>query len=349
MEHKEEGLVVKSNNLIEAFVNMTKNEYKLTLYLISKINKNDTNFRKQTITVREFCKLLNISENGRSAYIKAFENSLLNNKIKILYENSDRLTINWYSYIKYISGSGVLEIMFNKELEECLLNIKSNFTKYKLKTILKFKSIYSMRLYELLKQYEFLKQRTIELKELRLKLGLENKIYPYYANFKKRIIITAQEEINSKSDITFEFEENKRNKKVNSITFYIKSGNINGIDAIADISFSQFSTELTDDHQIDILLNRVKNVVDNSISRRTIENLVKEYGTECINYYLNNWNKFSNVSMKSKAGFFITCIKQNYIPSEHQNVKPVQSTNYEQRQYEDEDLDIYYWNYEHND
>lgn len=34
-------LVIKANNLIEGFMGMTQNEYKFTLYLISKINKGD--------------------------------------------------------------------------------------------------------------------------------------------------------------------------------------------------------------------------------------------------------------------------------------------------------------------
>lgn len=222
MKAKEDELIVKSNNLIEAFVNMTKNEYKLTLYLISKINKNDANFRKQTITVREFCTLLNISENGRSSYIKAFEESLLNNKIKILYENGDRLRINWYSYVKYIAGEGILEIMFNKEIEPCLLNIKNNFTKNKLKILLQFKSGYSMRIYELLKQYQHLKTKTIELKEFRLILGLETNMYPSYANFKQRILAPSQKEINAISDIYFDFEEIKKSRRVNAIKFHMR-------------------------------------------------------------------------------------------------------------------------------
>ena len=64
MENKS-SLIVKQNNLIEGFMDMTRNEYKLTLYLISKINKNDKDFRKQKISVNEYANLLGIGKDKK--------------------------------------------------------------------------------------------------------------------------------------------------------------------------------------------------------------------------------------------------------------------------------------------
>jgi plasmid replication initiation protein len=132
----------------------------------------------------------------------------------------------------------------------------------------------------------------------------------------------------------FDFEEIKQGRKIHSIKFYIKQ------QKAKDMNFSHTVTEQINigDEEIEteVVAKKIKNIVDESISRDTVRDLIKEYGIETVNYYLDNWCKFSTIDMKNKAGFFISCIKKNYTPSEHQIGKPVQSMNYEQRQYDDD-------------
>lgn len=69
--------------------------------------------------------------------------------------------------------------------------IKKEFTSYKLENVVKLKSSYAIRIYELLKQYEKLQERTFLLDDLRKMLGAED-IYPAYGNFKQRVLMPAQ-------------------------------------------------------------------------------------------------------------------------------------------------------------
>ncbi|MGR5897571.1 hypothetical protein ACT7C8_01455 [Bacillus cereus] len=78
---------------------------------------------------------------------------------------------------------------------------------------MKLKSIYSIRIYELLKQYENLKERTLSLETLRYYVDAI-KIYPNYANFKQRILKPVQKELKNNTDISFEFTEIKRTQSI---------------------------------------------------------------------------------------------------------------------------------------
>lgn len=88
--------------------------------------------------------------------------------------------------------------------------------------VVKLKSTYAIRIYELLKQYEDIKEWTISLENLRYYLDAID-VYPNYANFKQRVLNPSQKELNQKTDISFEFEEIKLGRKVHKIRFIIRS------------------------------------------------------------------------------------------------------------------------------
>jgi hypothetical protein len=81
--------------------------------------------------------------------------------------------------------------------------------------------VHSIRLYQILKQHLYTGTRTFEIDELKHILGVENK-YKKYNDFKKYAILAAQEELQEKCDITFEFEEIKKGRKVEMLRFTIK-------------------------------------------------------------------------------------------------------------------------------
>lgn len=120
---------------------------------------------------------------------------------------------------------------FDPLLKPFLLELSSKFTSYRLANIVKLKSTYAIRIYELLKQYENLKERTISLENLRYYLDAMD-IYPNYANFKQRVLKPTQKELNQKTDISFDFEEIKSGRKVQKIRFIIRGQKKNDSDLV---------------------------------------------------------------------------------------------------------------------
>jgi hypothetical protein len=79
-----------------------------------------------------------------------------------------------------------------------------------------------------------------------------------------------------------------------------------------------------------------------SINKGKVKELIEKYGTENINLYLDNFSKF-NVT-KNPVGFLIKAIENAYdIPAavKKNNGQPVQSANFTQREFSQEEADIF--------
>lgn len=76
---------------------------------------------------------------------------------------------------------------------------------------------------QVMKEWSNKGEKIFTVEELRLLLGVDNDEYPKYANFKQKVILAAQREINELSDVYFDFEEEKESRKVVRIRLLIRS------------------------------------------------------------------------------------------------------------------------------
>jgi plasmid replication initiation protein len=325
------SLIVKSNSLTEAYIlNMSKNEYKLILFLISKIKKEDKSFRKIALSVSEYNELLDIKGTKTYNYMKKLESTLLHKSIRFKTKdedgNIDYIAVNWFSFVKYRDSK--IEICFNYDLSPHLLKVDTCFTKYLLKNISNLTSFYSIRIYELLKQYQKIGKREILLSELKQMVGAN---YDKYSHFKAKVLEVAQKDLNSNSDINFEYDEIKKGRRVFSIKFLIykntetKDSNINKV--------------------IELFKERTGHLLD---SKRTSE-LISLKGLNVVLYYIENFDKFlKSTNIRYPANFFYEIVKnESPLPSKNKNNynKPEQSYNFDQRTYDDEYFESLYDNF----
>ncbi|MBL7815599.1 MAG: replication initiation protein [Saprospiraceae bacterium] len=68
-----------------------------------------------------------------------------------------------------------------------------------------------------MKQYEKIGKRRFKIDDLRLILGLTQGEYPLYANFKQKVILKAQKDLETTTNIKFSFDEEKQGKKIDAI------------------------------------------------------------------------------------------------------------------------------------
>jgi plasmid replication initiation protein len=99
--------------------------------------------------------------------------------------------------------------------------LSREFTKYALSDIAGMSSSYAIRIYELLVQYRSIGRREISVDSLRIMLELGKK-YPLFADFKKRVIDTAIDQINEYSPLKVTYEQKKTGRKVTHILFSFK-------------------------------------------------------------------------------------------------------------------------------
>ncbi|MFA5261455.1 MAG: replication initiation protein [Candidatus Omnitrophota bacterium] len=218
----ETRVVVKSNYLIEASYRLSLQEQRLILLMVSKIKQDDQNFHAYQIAVKDFNRIVGIKGEGSYQRTKELTKKLLERSMQIIKDKSV-LQITWLSSAEYFEGKGYVELSFDPKLKPYLLQLKDFFTRYRLQHVIRLKSSYSIKLYELLKQYENIGKRSFTLLELRSKLGLGEDEYPLYANFKQKILSRVQEELNANTDLSIHFHERKAGRKVIGIVFNIVS------------------------------------------------------------------------------------------------------------------------------
>jgi plasmid replication initiation protein len=242
-------LVVQHNNLIESKYRLSLQEKRLMLFLMSKIKKNDNSFRKIEISIPELANIMELNSKNMYRDMAKVTKTMIGRVLSIrnLDENS-LLQVPWIASAQYLYGNGKIVIRISEELAPYLLQMKNQFTVIKLSDLMKFKSIYSLRIYELLKQYEPIHYRKIGIDELRLSCGIPENRLKLVADFRRKVLDIAKREINTKSDIFIEFNFVKQSRKFVSIEFsiinnpsYIKDEDISnlkeGQDKIKQLKF----------------------------------------------------------------------------------------------------------------
>jgi plasmid replication initiation protein len=221
IEVNRDNFVTKSNKLIEANYKLGVIEQKIILCLASNIQPTDSDFKTYTLPIKEFTRLLGLKGSPKYKDLRDITKELMQKVFEVRI-NKKVIQVAWLSFVAYNESEGTIDIRFDPFLRPYLLELKREFTSYKLENVVKLKSTYAIRIYELLKQYEKIQERTFLLKDLRKLLGAED-IYPAYGNFKQRVLMPAQKELKAKTDISFKLEEIKNGRRVIKIKFIIES------------------------------------------------------------------------------------------------------------------------------
>src|SRR5690606_6972218 len=168
----------KSNMLIEANYKLGVIEQKIILCLASNIQPTDSDFKTYTLPIKEFNKLLGLKGNAKYTELRQITKELMQKVFEVRIDKK-LIQVAWLSFVAYNETEGTIDIRFDPFLRPYLLHLKKEFTSYKLENVVKLKSTYAIRLYELLKQYEKIRERTLPLLELRKMVGAVD-IYPAY-------------------------------------------------------------------------------------------------------------------------------------------------------------------------
>jgi len=171
--------IVKSNQVIEASYQLSAVEQRIVLAAISRIPKS------QPITDDE---LYPVSVNELQSI------------------DDKSIKMRWVQEIQFLDSQSIIGIRFSKPILPFISNLSREFTKYALSDIAGINSGYGIRIYELLVQYRQIGKREISVESLRSMLELGKK-YPLFADFKKRVIDTAVDQINECSPLSVSYEQ----------------------------------------------------------------------------------------------------------------------------------------------
>jgi plasmid replication initiation protein len=213
--------VKKSNELVRSKIIISNTlASRILATLIACVHKGDTEFKElYSIKIKD----LIVDESGRGyANIKKTCKDLLSAHVEFETpdpkgKEPDLRLIPFFVEIKY--KNGIIAAQFNKNLSPVLLQLGTLFTQYNLLEYLTLPSVYSQRVFEILKSWNGLPEVTIRLNELHFMLDTPESLQSNFKDFRRRVLEQAHKDINNRTELTFEWEAIKTGRAVTAIRF----------------------------------------------------------------------------------------------------------------------------------
>ena len=241
-------LIVKNNALIDASYSLSLVEQRLMGLALVKANNQPNEITSNTvftIHASEYAKQFNTSQDmaykslkdaSERLFFRYFSYTLYNldfgeNTFKPpkQLKSSDVATTmkaRWVQKAGYTEALGLLHFQLTNDVVTLVANSKEYFTSYYLSQTVDFTSIYATRLFELIMKWKTVgKIPFIEMEKLRGQLGVEKKQYKMTADFKKRVLDIAIEQINKFSDYKIKYEQHKQGRTITGFSFSFKQKN----------------------------------------------------------------------------------------------------------------------------
>ncbi|WP_251434345.1 replication initiation protein [Sutcliffiella horikoshii] len=320
--------VTKSNQLIEATYKLTLQEQRILLILSSKVQPNDEELKAYKFRVQDFMDIIGMKPGtGYYSHIKEVVTALQTKTLTIK-QGSKTMVANWLITSMYEDNEGSVILKFNPDLKHLFLNLKEKFTSYQLENVIKLHSLYSIRIYELLKQYTNIGKRHFTIEELREYLGIETSKYKQYGHFKSKVINVALEELKLKTDLSFTFEEHKTGRKVTSLTFYI-------------INHKNTLVKKIDPNKVPIEYKEsehYKGLLELGIDEEKVKYLINTYKKEQIQRNIE-YVRSRKTPIDNVGGYLFNAIKKDFASS---NVKqaPTRSSRFTSDYNQEEQLEL---------
>lgn len=221
--------VCQSNTLINGRQALKLNSAKLIRAAIMQIRYDDTELKPYVISINDLSTLLGISSSNIYRDIDELTDDIINNPVFIKSETNNKvkwMKIPWVTKCEYHSDVGVA-IKLNDELKPLLVNLKEKYTQYTLDNILTMRSIYAIRIFEMLQ--EKIRVKTLPKDGIEFEISLDElreccdclEKYKTYSNFRKRVIDAAVNEINRVTLYRVRYTSKKNGRSVAGIVFNI--------------------------------------------------------------------------------------------------------------------------------
>lgn len=226
--------VCQANSLIGGKQALKLNSAKLIRAAIMQIRKEDRELKPYIITIAELSELLKVPKSNIYRDIDEITDDILNNPVYVREETFGGgakkirwIKMPWVTRCEYQSDVGVA-LKLNDELKPLLLNLQDHYTQYTFDEVLVMKSVYAIRLYELLQSKIMTRaipkagaKIELSLDEIKACCGCEGKSYNTFSNLRNRVIDIGVKEINEKTLYALSYDYVKKGKSVVALIFHL--------------------------------------------------------------------------------------------------------------------------------
>ena len=222
-------LIVKSNKLVQAIQTLSLAETRVIQLAIIDARETGNGLTPEhplELHADRYAKAFNVSPDAAYLALIEAEDSLFKKKFTITNEDGTLTKSRWIQDANYRKGEGRILVTLTRVVIEHVTKIdgfEQYFTSYHLKKTADFKSVYAVRLYELLMQWKSVgKTPAYELNKFRSQLGIAVNEYTRMEAFKRRVLDIAVDQINELSDITVKYEQHKKGRSISGFSFTFK-------------------------------------------------------------------------------------------------------------------------------
>lgn len=222
--------VVQANNLIGGKQALKLNSAKLIRSAIMQVVREDEELKPYIITIKDLSELLGVPASNIYRDVDEITDDIIKNPVYIREERNgktiDFIKIPWVTRCEYKSDVGIA-LKLNEELKPFLINLKEHYTQYTLQEVLAMKSVYGIRIFEMLQSKIMSRVLPkdgitviLSVQEIRECCDCEDK-YPTFGNFRDKVIDKAVKEINRVTMFKVVYSYIKKARSVVEIKFDI--------------------------------------------------------------------------------------------------------------------------------
>lgn len=215
--------ILQSRYYTQPELELTLQQKKLLMVLVSRIDSNANSFSSETIQITDYCELFNINYDGSNR--KKLRESLLDIGKKVFILPIDEKgrreqLFRWVDDIKIDYEKGTINIKLAECLRPYYLELKNSFISYQLGYTTSFHSKYSFSLYELCKAKANMVKFFITIDDAQMQLAYGK--YKNYTDLMRFVIEPAITDINKHTDIKVSCVPEKDGKKVSRLMFCVQ-------------------------------------------------------------------------------------------------------------------------------
>jgi plasmid replication initiation protein len=222
-------IIVKSNRLITAIQNLSLTEARLVQLAIVGARETGKGLSVDTplrVDAMRYAKEFDVERHTAYETLLDAEKNLFNRQFTFISERGNPVKSSWIQQVEYMKNEGCIEIVFTLAVVKEITHIdgyEQFFTQYALEQTSNLKSIYALRLYELLIQWRSVGiTPELKLEEFRQQLGVGVNEYQRMHHFKARVLDHAITQINEHTDISATYEQHKKGRNITGFSFKFK-------------------------------------------------------------------------------------------------------------------------------
>lgn len=227
-----ESLVVtQANALATSIQDMSLLERRVLILALAVLSRSDTELPFVRIYNSDIRRAFNIHYGTLGGALDEVTNKIMTRYAVFMRgRHGSNSKISWVNEVHYTSGNdsedgmSYIDIQLHPKMSSYVLQLTGKFFSVPLTVLAKFRSVYSMRLCEILtaeSQAGKISSIYFDLPELKTILSCDTKSYKNFSNFRQRILEPAFAENKDVGFLSFDYDLVRRGRKVIGIKFHV--------------------------------------------------------------------------------------------------------------------------------